>query len=340
MSNYFGLDIGASTIKVCKAQPMGTKYRLQAIGIVSNPAGTIDFSKPEFSAQISDSLKQLMKDSGIKEKRVVVAVPETHVYSRVIEMPVMSDTELSSAIKWEAEQFVPIPVDQVEMDYTVVKRPPKGSTTEKMLVYLVASQKTYLQSYVDFLVSSGLEPVAVESETVALSRGLAGVTAGSTSLILHVGALSSSLSIVSEEALLFSYTTSSGGVALTRALAQNLSLSLSQAEQYKRTYGLDKAQLEGKVAQSLLVVLQTIMSEMRKAFDYFATRYGSSVQRIILSGGGAYLPDLLPQLSDQFQGIEIIVADPFVNVKPDKDIIVPEERAVYGPVVGLALRVF
>lgn len=340
MSNYFGLDIGASTIKVCQAQPMGAQYRLQAIGMASNPTGTIDFSKPEFSAQISAALKQLMKETGIKEKRVVVAVPETHVYSRVIEVPVMSDTELSSAIKWEAEQFVPVPVDQVEMDYTVVKRPPKGSTTEKMLVYLVASQKTYLQSYVDFLVTLGLEPIAVESETIALSRGLAGVTAGSTSLILHVGALSSSLSIVSEGSLFFSYTTPSGGVALTRALSQNLSLPLSQAEQYKRTYGLDKTQLEGKVAQSLLVVLQTVMSEMRKAFKFFSSTYGSEVQKIVLSGGGAYLPDFLSQMSEQFPGIEIVVADPFVNVKPNKDVVVPEERAVYGPVVGLALRTF
>jgi Tfp pilus assembly PilM family ATPase len=82
----------------------------------------------------------------------------------------MSDAELASAVTWEAEQFVPIPVAEVEIDYSVIKKPPKGVSGEPMLVYLVAAPKKYLQSLVDFLVLTGIEPVAVESEMVAVSR--------------------------------------------------------------------------------------------------------------------------------------------------------------------------
>lgn len=341
MTNYFGLDIGSSSIKVAQASLMGTKaYTVEAVGLVVNPAGSVDFSNPDVVAKLGPAVKRLLSEVKIREKRVVVSVAESRVYSRILSMPNMSEAELASAIKWEAEQFVPIPVAEVELDFSIIEQQAGGGTDNKMLVYLVAAPKKYLQSLVDFLTGVGLEPIAVESEMVAVSRALTFGTNPTTSLILHMGAMSSVLAIVDGSSLSFSYVIESGGVALSRALAQSLALPLPQAEEYKRTYGLDPAQLEGKVRTGLLIILDTIASEMRKAMEYHLSTRKSRVNRIVLSGGGAYLPEFSGYLSQIFGGIEVVVGDSFSSAKPGRGVTIPREKAVYSVAVGLSQRVF
>ncbi len=341
MTAYFGLDIGSSSIKATKVSLMGTKaYMVEANGLVMNPAGSVDFMNPEVCAKIGPAIKQLLSEAKIKEKRVVVSVAESRVYSRILTMPQMSEAELASAIKWEAEQFVPIPVSEVELDFSILEQQIAGESDKKMLVYLVAAPKTYLQALVDFLTSLGLEPIAVESEMVAVSRALTYGANANTSLVLHMGAMSSVLAIVDGTSLSFSYVTESGGVAMTRALAQSLSLPLPQAEEYKRTYGLDISQLEGKVRAGLLIILDQIVNEMRKAMEYHLSSRKSRVTRIVLSGGGAYLPQFSGYLSEVFGGIEVVVGDPFAVAKAGRGVSLPREKASFAVSVGLAQRIF
>lgn len=341
MSGYFALDIGSSTIKVMQSSLMGSKaYTVEAVGLALNPAGSVDFLNPAVIAKIGPAVKALLTETKIRDHRVVVSVAEARVYSRILSMPVMSEAELSSAIKWEAEQFVPIPVSEVELDFSIISQAEGPGTDKKMLVYLVAAPKKYLQALVDMLVAIGLEPIAVESEMVAVSRALTFGITSATTLIVNIGAMSSVLAIVEASALTFSYVTESGGVALTRALSQSLSLPLPQAEEYKRTYGLDPAQLEGKIRTGLLIVLDSVVSEMRKAMEYHLSTRGTHVGRIVLTGGGAYLPQLTNHLSQIFGGIEVVVGDPFAQAKPGRGVVIPRERAVYGVVAGLSLRVF
>jgi len=341
MTNYFGLDIGSSSIKATQSSLMGTKaYSVEACGLVMNPAGSVDFSNPQVTQKLSAAVKQLLSEAKIHEKRVVVSISESKVYSRILTMPMMSEAELSSAIKWEAEQFVPIPVAEVELDFSIVQENVGEQGEKKMLVYLVAAPKKYLQSMVDFLTGLGLEPIAIESEMVAVSRSLTFGSTTGTSLILHMGAMSSVLAIVDGAALTFSYVAESGGVSLTRALSQSLSLPLPQAEEYKRTYGLDGKQLEGKVRSGLLIILEGIVNEVRKAMEYHLTTHKTRVTRIVLSGGGAYLPEFGSYLSQIFGGIEVVVGDPFATAKPGRGVTLPRERAAYSVSVGLSQRIF
>jgi len=341
MITYFGLDIGSSSVKVTKSNLMGTKaFGVEAIGLAVNPVGSVDFANPNVVSRLGLTVKQLLKETKIREKRVVVAIPESRVYSHILTMPTMSEAELDSAIKWEAEQFVPVPVSEVELDFSIIEQQVSGSTDKKMLVYMVAAPKKYLQSMVDFLVGVGLEPIAIESEMVAVARALTFEQTKATSLIVHIGAMSTVLSIVDRSSLSFSYVIESGGVALTRALAQALSLPLPQAEEYKRTYGLDETKLEGKVRMGLLVVLEVIVGEIRKAMEFHLSSRKSSVSRIVLSGGGAYLPGFGAYLSTVFGGLEVIVGDPLFLAKPGRGLNFPRERAVYSVAVGLSQRVF
>ena len=339
MSSYFGLDFGSSGIKVVKSMPMGANFHLQNIGYISNPLGSVDFIKHTKNKKLIDAIRSVLRESGIHDKRVVASVPESYVYSRVIEMPAMPDQELDSAIRWEAEQFVPLALDEVEMDYVVIKRPQKGSSNRKMLVYLVASRKTYLSAYVDFLVEAGLEPIALENEAIALARTF--FTVKGVSLIVNLGALNTTISVLSSGDLMFTRVIPIGGIAITRALAQSLSLQLAQAEQYKITYGLKKNEFEGKVRDAILLVFSKVLDEITKSLEFYENTYNVQVDRIMLSGGGAYMPELMSFLSDKFQGLEVVISDPFAMAKQGKNNnLLPENRSLYGVAVGLSLRIF
>lgn len=341
MPAYFGIDFGSTSIKLVASDLQGSKsFGLASVAMVSNPTGSLDFADPMVTTKLSAAVKQLLTEAKVREKRVVVSIPESQVYSRIVSLPQMSEAELASAIQWEAEQFVPIPVDQVEIDYSVVRSVPKGSTDKKMLVYLVAAPKKQLQALVDFLLSLGLDPIAVESEMVAVSRSLSFAPLPGSTLILQMGAMSSVLAIMDGGSLLFSYVTNVGGVALTRALAQSLTLPLPQAEEYKRTYGLDPNQLEGKVRNGLLIPVEQVVSEIRKAMEFYAAEHKARINRILLSGGGSYLPALAPQLGSVFSGVEVAIADPFAAAKPERGVVIPKERSVFSVAVGLSLRVF
>lgn len=341
MPAFFGLDFGSSSIKLMASNGRGAHgFGVSSVAIVANPAGSLDFTDAMVTQKLGVAVKQLVTESKLKERRVVVSIPESMVFSRIVALPTMSEAELASAINWEAEQFVPIPVADVEIDYSVVGNKVTSSSDKKMLVYLVAAPKKQLQALVDFLLSLGLDPIAVESEMVAVSRSLTFSPLPGPSLILHMGALSSVLAIVDSGSLLFSYVTNVGGVALTRALAQSLTLPLPQAEEYKRTYGLDESQLEGKVRSGLLIVMDQVVSEMRKAMEFFATEHKARINRVLLSGGGAYLPALAPYLGSVFAGIEVVIADPFSVATPERGVTIPKERAVYTVATGLSTRVF
>lgn len=340
MSMFFGLDFGNSSIKAVQSNPLGSKAsNLLAVGLVQNPAGSVDFLNKAVCEKLAPAVKQLIGEAGIRDKRAVVSIPESKVYSKIVMMPAMSEAELSSAVAWEAEQFVPVPVDEVEIDYSIVKK--VAGREGGILVYLVAAPKKLLQAMVDFLLSIGIEPIAIESEMVAVSRALTfgGIGEGS-SLLVHIGALSSVMGIVEEESLMFSHYLNTGGVALTRAVSQSLSLPIAQAEEYKRTYGMDPKQLEGKVREGLLVVMEGMANEMQKAMEYHATENGSQVRRIILSGGGAYMPDLGAYLGEKFAGIEVVLGDPFSKAKARGNLAIPQERAAYVVAAGLSLRTF
>lgn len=341
MPAYFGLDIGASSVKACQVSLTGSNsFVVQAVGLVANPVGSIDFADPVVRGKLQPAIKQLLAETKIRERRVVVAVAESKVYSRVLSLPAMSEAELASAIRWEAEQFVPIPVDDVELDYSIIRPGVPGAEEKKMLVYLVAAPKKYLQALVEMLTGVGLEPIAVESEMVAITRSLTYGQAQTVSLLVNLGAMSSVLAIVDETTLTFSYVAEVGGVAMTRALSQALTLPLPQAEEYKRTYGLTENQLEGKVKSGILLVLEGLVREMRKAMEFHLAAKKSPVSRIVLIGGGAYLPDLMVYLTKIFEGIEVVIGDPFAVAKVARGISLPKERAVYAVVTGLSQRVF
>lgn len=328
MSAHFGLDIGSSSIKLLEIKGK----EVVSIGMVVNPVGknNLDLASREKN-QLIEAVSSLIKESKVKTRSVMMSVPESQVFTRVMSLPVMSTPEIASSIKWELDQVVPYPPDKIEISWVVMHRPKKNTGGEKMHVLVVAIPKNVSQSYVEFLSLVGLEPLRVENEAVSLVRGVGGLRSKEeTLLVMDMGASTTKLIISEGERIFNTHVVPVAGMALTRMIAENFKLELSQAEQYKRVYGIDPAQVEGKIVQATSGLMNNMVTEIKKIMSAFGVAEpGKRLDKLVLTGGGAYLKGLMPFLVEKLS-LEVVLADAFEGMK-----IVEKSRNL-GPVFGVA----
>ncbi len=333
-----GIDIGSKTIKVVELEKEGSGFNLLASGIVgyqSQPITKIEDEK-EFAA-IGQILRKLHNEAGVTGKEVNISVPESQVFTRTIKFPLLTDAEIASAVKWESEQYIPIPINEAIIQHTILERNEKSSPPE-VLVLLIAAPRIVVEKYVRVAAAAGLNVTSVETELVALTRALA--PTDKTVLLVELGASSTNIAISKAGLLSFSRSIPIAGEAFTRAVSQSLGVNAQQAEEYKKTYGLESSQLEGKVKGALDPVLRMVVDEIKKAIHYYQTEEkGEAPGSIIISGGTSGLPDIISMLTGAL-GVEVLVANPFSHVALDAE--TAKKLAPFSPLysvaVGLAER--
>jgi type IV pilus assembly protein PilM len=333
-----GLDIGSKTIKIVQLSKEGNSWKLVASGIAGftgqRPANANDEKE---LVDIGGAIKKLHKEAGISSKEIAIALPESQVFTRTVKFPLLTDQEIESAIKWEAEQYIPIPLSESIIQHQILERREKGTPPE-VLVLLVAAPRALVQKYTKAVQLAGLNPIGVETELLSMVRSLAPVKG--VSMLIDFGAESTDIAIAKDAKLVFSRSIPTAGDAFTRAVAQNLGVAYQQAEEYKKAYGLAEGQLEGKIKGALNPVFNMVSDEIKKAIHYFQTEEkGEAPTSIIISGGTAGLPQVISSLS-KLLGIEVILGNPFATVAVDPGIA--KKIAPYAPLyaiaVGLAKR--
>lgn len=337
----FGLDIGATSIKAVWLGLEKDGYVLKSAFTASSPQRGMLSESPLDEDEMIKTIKKTITEGKITTPYVNIALPESQVYTRVIEMPVLSDKELASAIYWEAEQQIPVPLQSITLDWTVLKRPEKGQLQGKMIVLLVGASTKLIEKYQKILTSSGLIINSIEAEVLSVIRSLVSTEKFPPSLILNIGALSTSLAIIKDGIMIFTYTIPIGGTAVSRAIATDFGFDLAQAEEYKKAYGVSESALGGKIGKATAPILVSILTEVKKAVSFYNEKFKneSSIQQILLSGGSAKLPDI-----DTFfarnSGIETAVAAPWTVLKNNTGI--PKEITDHGSdyvvAIGLAMR--
>lgn len=333
----FGLDIGSHRLKIAQLASQGGKYRLVALGSApSTKEGLMVESEAELTS-LAQAIKKLYAETKIATKNVVTALPQDQVFTRVITLPKVSEDELSSALKWEAEQYVPIPLSEVTLAHQVVASA-KKEKKELMEVLLVAAPTKLVQKLAAVLELAGLNPVSIETEILALARSLVGSSLDTT-LLVDLGARATDLAIVEEREVIFTRSIPTAGEALTRAVVAALGLGSEQAEAYKQAYGVDPSKLEGKVSRAIEPILEVIAKEMERAVQFCQTERKKAVKRVLLSGGTARLPEVVTLLAKRLN-LEIQLGQPFVEVIQDELLNkVPEEELPhYAVAVGLAMK--
>ncbi len=339
MANTFGLDIGTTSIKAVSLKSDKSKLSVASVAVSPFTAKSI-LSESQINQQtISASVKEMLSIAQIKTKDVNVSIPASQVYSKIIEVPEMSKKELASSLSWEMEQYIPLPLNQVRTDWQILDHFTK-SGQKTMSVLIIAASLTILQKYENILTLSNLKPASIETEMISIHRALSPMlTANETSLIVHLGSSTTNVSITSEKVLRFVATIGLGGLAITRALSSDLGISVSQAEELKKVYGVSNATLNGQIGEALRPILDAIIADIKRAIlTYKEKNPGSVINKIILSGGSSLLPGLSKFFADTLS-LPVETGNAFIAYQIGN---VPEEILAEAPsynvVLGLALR--
>ncbi|EKE05791.1 MAG: Type IV pilus assembly protein PilM [uncultured bacterium] len=331
-----GIDIGSKSIKVIELTKSGEAWLLKSSGAVGYTGVSPDkaVNESDFTS-IAEVLKKIIKQIGITTKDVNISLPEALAFTRVIKFPMLSDEEVSSAVKWEAEQYIPIPVNEAVVQYTILE---KNQEKAFVSVLLVAAPKVVVEKYVKIIKLAGLIPVSAETELTALSRSLS--PAKGVSLLVDLGSSATDMSIVNDSNTVFTRSIPVAGEAFTRAVSQGLGVEPIQAEEYKKTYGLDSNQLEGKVKKALEPIFRVIIDEIKKAVHFYQTDEGGiAPSSIIITGGASIMPGIVPYLTESLN-IETIIGNPFGKVNIDAETLkqLAPYMSIYGTAVGLAMQ--
>ena len=339
LNKSIGLDIGLTKIKAISLSRQNNNFVLDAFQTASTPVKGMLSEAPLDEEEMAQALKKTVENLKVNSKSVNIALPDSQVYTKVIEMPVLSDKELALAIYWEAERHIPVALSTITLVWSVLRRPSNSSGNEKMQVLLVGAPTTLINKYQKVLKMAGLSLNSIETETLAIVRVLAPNNLPPT-IIVSIGAVNTSLAIIKDGILVLTYSIQTGGNAISRSIEADFGLTPSQSEEYKKTYGFSKTGAGQKVGKSTEPILSSILLEIKKALAFYSQKYKDDaiIQQVLLSGGTAKLPGIDLFFAENL-GIETVVASPWkIFANQQVPLEIQNDTADYTIALGLAMR--
>jgi type IV pilus assembly protein PilM len=337
-----GLDIGSSAVKAIELKPAGKGYKVTAFGSEPIPPDSIVDGAIIDAAAVADAIRRLFGARKIGTKDVAASLSGNAVIVKKITLPVMTGAELAESIYWEAEQYIPFDIQDVNLDYQILDR---GDTAGNgsMDVLLVAAKKEKIADYTGVIAQAGRVAVVVDVDAFALQNAYEvnyGIEPGAVVVLLNAGASATNINILSGDQSVFTRDISIGGNAYTEALQKELNLSFERADQLKRGQPADAVPFE-EARPVLRAVTENVMLEIQKTFDFFkATAASDRIDRIMVSGGASRAEGFTEMLTERFEA-PVEMFDPFKKIAfdPKRFQVDPAAEAPNVAVaVGLALR--
>lgn len=334
-----GLDIGLTKIKAVSLSRQNNNFVLDGFSVLPVPPKGMLSEAPNDEKDMAAAVKKTVENLKVNSKNVNIALSDNQVYTKVIEMPVLSDKELSLAIYWEAERHIPVALSTITLVWNVLRRPLNNNADEKMQVLMVGAPTSLISKYQKILQMAGLNLNSIETETLAIVRALVAPKLPPT-VVVSIGAVNTSLAIIRDGILALTYSIHTGGNAISRSIEADFGLTPSQSEEYKKTYGFTKTGDGQKIGKSTGPILASILLEIRKVLAFYSQKYkdDSVVQQILLSGGTAHLPGIDLFFAENL-GIETVVANPW-KILGDKPLPpgILNEASDFTIALGLAMR--
>ncbi len=335
-AEFFGLDIGSTAIRLVQLRRAGDHPALVAYGSVPVPLNLTSSDSKLDQDKIVELVKQVVHENRVALKNVVVGLSANKVFATVITTPKLDNAQLAKAIRYQAEQYIPMALDQVKLDWSVIDQSKDGKQLE---VLLVAAPNSAIDKYVGILEKAGLEPLALEPNATAVARALIPVN-NLAVVVVDFGSLDSDISIVWNNGPRLIRSVSVGSTTLVRSVAQNLGLDEVQANQFTFKFGLTQSKLEGQVFKAIKPTLDNLVSEVDKSTKYFLGRYPDvKLEKLVITGAASSLPELGPFLANS-TGLPVEFGNAWTNVSypsalQDKLMGLSVE---YAAAVGLAGR--
>jgi type IV pilus assembly protein PilM len=339
-----GLDIGSSAVKAVELKAAGKGYKVTAFGAESVPPDSIVDGAIIDGAAVADAIRRVFEGNKIQTKDVAASLSGNAVIVKKITLPVMTEGELAESIYWEAEQYIPFDIQDVNLDYQILDPGDAANGKATMDVLLVAAKKEKIADYTGVIAQAGRTALVVDVDAFALQNAFEvnyGIEPGRVVVLLNAGASATNINILKGDQSVFTRDISIGGNAYTEALQKELNLPFDQADQLKRGEPVDGVTFED-ARPVLRAVTENVMLEIQKTFDFFkATAASDRIDRIVVSGGASRAEGFLEMLTERFEA-PVELFDPFKNVAFDAkrfqvgavDAIAPTAAVA----VGLALR--
>jgi len=337
-----GLDIGSSAVKAVELKSVGRGYRVVAIASETIPPDSIVDGAIIDAAGVADAIRRVLDQAGIKSREVAASLSGNAVIVKKISLPQMTESELAETIRWEAEQYIPFDVQDVNLDYKILDAGGANGKTA-MDVLLVAAKRDKIGDYTSVIAQAGRVPVVIDVDAFAMQNAFEAnydSDPAEVNVLMNVGASAININIVCGGASVFTRDISVGGHAFTEAIQREFNLTFGQAEQAKRGEAVAGVQIE-EMRVVLKAVTENVLLEIQKTFDFFrATATADRLDRIMLCGGGARVDGLVSALSERF-GLKVEPLDPFRRIPLDaaKCGVTADDVAPTSVVaLGLALR--
>lgn len=341
-----GIDIGASSVKLCQLARTKKGYALERFGVVPLPSETIVDGALMNSARVVEAIQELVSVHRIKTKQAAIAVSGHSVIIKKIPLPQMSRDELEDQIQWEAEQFIPFDIADVNLDVQIVN--PESVQKGHMDVVLVAAKRDYVNEYTSVVIEAGLEPVVCDIDAFAIENMYEanyGISPEQTVALVNIGAAKTNINIVARGISTFTRDLTVGGNTFTEEIQKQLAVTREEAEALKLGGAGDAATqadmlVPQEVERALRQVSDSVTTEIQRSIDFYvATSADPAPASIVVSGGTARLQTFMRALEDRM-GVSVVTADPFRGIQVadgDRDYARLVGPAA-GVAVGLALR--
>jgi type IV pilus assembly protein PilM len=333
----FGLNIGFSDLRVMQINNTSKTLEVQAYGSgLVDPAALKDGEIIDIK-QVAASASAMFKDNitgHINTRRVAIAIPAARTFSRALKLPKLNEKELADAVRLEAEQYIPIPIDDLYLDFTTISQ-----NEQEYELFAVAAPKKIIDSYVELTRILDLEVVAIETTIDAAARLFSATTHEHVpTVLIDFGTSSVDITIV-DNVILATGTVSGGGENFTERISKFLGISTEEAHDIKSRFGLSYSDKQTEITQALDPILDQLFKEIRRMIRYYEERYTKrpKISQIVTMGGGSGMPGLSEHMTNALR-LPVHSAEPWETVKFDK-VKAPsaEESPSYLTVAGLAL---
>lgn len=334
-----GLDIGSRYLKVAQVDAGKDGYELSLFSMLPVERDIIGDGLVLNKAKLVDSLKALMSQAGIKKAEAVIGLSgHSAVITKVIKVPLITEEELGLNIKYEAEQYIPFDIKDVNIDFEILGPDPEEEGM--MDVMLVAVKKSVMSDYVDAVQQAGLTPVVVDVDSFAIGNVYEvnyGVPDKKNIALVNIGASKTNISILRKGLPVFMRDTAIGSNYHTEALERTLNISKDAAERVKLGEAAEGISIDS-AREIINGASDEIYAEIYRSFEYFRSSVGDEdINGIVLSGGAALINGFAHLMSERL-GIPVEVADVLKKIRKSERLEVKEIAPITAVAVGLAMR--
>jgi type IV pilus assembly protein PilM len=337
-SDFFGLDIGTTAIRAVQLRGSGANKTLVNYGYAPIDSKlSLSDAKPD-QQKLAQVVKELINQSKISSTRVAVGLPSSRVFTTVVDMDRLSPAELGKTIMYQSESLIPTPMSESKLDWAMLGDSPKDPGKVEILLSSVGNE--FIENRLDCLESIGLDVIAFEPDTLALTRAIIAPDTTLPTMVIDIGSKTTDIIITMNGTPRLTRSLQTGTEAIVKSAMQNLNIDEKQAQQFVFKFGLGQDKLEGQIYNAIIGTVELLAGDIDKSIKFFMARYANArIDRIIVTGGASTLAEFPLYLANKF-GMNVEIGNAWHNVA------FPAERQTellgvsnhFGVAVGLAER--